>query len=292
MIGFSIGQLIGPPVGGVLYERLGYEAPFVFGLILVAIDMLLRLLIVEKHVALKYIEAGLIDIPNFEAPNLLLGAAKEKFTKAEGADKDHAADEAAQGVTSDKADSRDDEKSKKDENAPNAWHALLKMCTTWRPLTLFLLTALNGVTLGGLLDSGMTLNLEEVYGLNSLGAGLCFFALIIPTIFASPLAGWICDRYSAKGIATLGLLLSIPAYPLLIINGPLPLFLFFLVVLGVFEDSETCLEHKTKPGSHCAGTSMAFFLTPVSQDLSVVVGEIKGLVSTFHTLYSPVSNQR
>lgn len=34
MIGFSVGQLIGPPVGGVLYERLGYKAPFVFALIL------------------------------------------------------------------------------------------------------------------------------------------------------------------------------------------------------------------------------------------------------------------
>lgn len=104
----------------------------------------------------------------------------------------------------------------------------------------------------------MTLNLADVYGLNSLGAGLCFLGLIVPTLFASPLAGWSCDRYSAKGIATLGVLLSIPAYPLLIIKGPLPLFIFFLVILG---------------------TSMSFFLTPVSQDLSVVVSEIKGLVS-------------
>lgn len=34
MIGFSVGQLIGPPIGGVLYERLGYRAPFVFALCL------------------------------------------------------------------------------------------------------------------------------------------------------------------------------------------------------------------------------------------------------------------
>lgn len=231
MIGFSVGQLIGPPVGGVLYERLGYKAPFVFGLILVAVDMLLRLLIIEKHVALKYIEAGLVDIPNFEAPTLLLGAAKEKLEKAKRAELK--VDESAEQPASDVKPENDAKvKDQQEQAEPNAWHALLKMCTTWRPLTLFLLTALNGVTLGGLLDSGMTLNLEYVYGLNSLGAGLCFFALIIPTIFASPVAGWICDRWSAKGIATLGLLLSIPSYPLLIILGPLPLFLFFLVILG------------------------------------------------------------
>lgn len=30
MIGFSIGSLVGPPIGGVLYSRLGYRAPFIF----------------------------------------------------------------------------------------------------------------------------------------------------------------------------------------------------------------------------------------------------------------------
>lgn len=31
-----------------------------------------------------------------------------------------------------------------------------------------------------------------------------------------------------------GVLLSIPVYPLLIIHGPLPLFIFFLALVGAF----------------------------------------------------------
>ena len=31
-VGFSIGTLIGPPVGGALYERHGYYAPFYFAI--------------------------------------------------------------------------------------------------------------------------------------------------------------------------------------------------------------------------------------------------------------------
>lgn len=106
----------------------------------------------------------------------------------------------------------------------------------------------------------MVLHVEDFYGLNSLGAGLVFFALVIPTIFASPLAGWISDKWGAKWVACLGVCLSIAAYPLLIIKGPLPLFCFFLVILGV---------------------SLSFFLTPTTQDLSIVVAETPGLPSTY-----------
>ena len=43
---------------------MGYRAPFVFSLILVGVDLILRLFIIEKHNAIKYIRAGHY-IPNF-----------------------------------------------------------------------------------------------------------------------------------------------------------------------------------------------------------------------------------
>lgn len=88
------------------------------------------------------------------------------------------------------------------------------------------------------------------------------------------------DKYRAKWIAVIGLEISIPAHSLLIIQGSshfstlciwranfpylalpgsLPLFIFFLVILGV---------------------SLSFFLTPTMQDLSVVVAMTPGLPST------------
>jgi len=40
-------SLLGPPVGGALYARWGYRAPFVFGMIFTALDLVGRVLVVE-----------------------------------------------------------------------------------------------------------------------------------------------------------------------------------------------------------------------------------------------------
>lgn len=45
---------MGPPVGGVLYGRLGYRAPFIFAEICTVIDLIGRLLIIERKDALLW----------------------------------------------------------------------------------------------------------------------------------------------------------------------------------------------------------------------------------------------
>lgn len=182
----------------------------------------LRLLVIEKHVAVKWVEAGIVDIPDFEAPGYLSPAAKEKLAKAEGKSVEDLAEPTGLQV----------EGASPPKKKVGPWTGFLSLCTSMRPVTLFLLTGLNGITLGGLLDSAMVLYVEDQYHLNSLGAGLTFLGLVVPTLFVSPMAGWGCDRWGAKGIATFGVILSIVAFPLLIIRGPLPLFIFFLALLG------------------------------------------------------------
>jgi hypothetical protein len=54
-------------------------------------------------------------------------------------------------------------------------------------VTLFLLTLLNGIVLGGLLDTGMVLWLQYEYGLDSLGSGLVFIGAVAPSFFVRPL---------------------------------------------------------------------------------------------------------
>ncbi|SCZ90569.1 BZ3500_MvSof-1268-A1-R1_Chr9g10882 [Microbotryum saponariae] len=270
MVGFTVGQLIGPPVGGVLYERMGYRAPFVFALCLIFVDFVLRLFVIEKRTALKWIRAGRIDLPNFEAPGYT--NPNEKTTEEAKADGQILPGQEVRPVIADgsrpasidsaggveKGQAEESERKPATELGP--WAALKIMTTSMRPVTLFALTLLNGITLGGLLDTGMTLHLNDIYGLDSLGAGLVFIGLIVPSFVASPFAGWASDRYGAKGIATIGMLLTFPGYLLLIINGPLPLTVFFLVILGF---------------------ALSFFLTPVTQDLSVVVQNTPGLPSTY-----------
>lgn len=46
--------LAAPPIGGALYNHLGFRAPFIFGIIFVVIDFIGRLLVIERKDALKW----------------------------------------------------------------------------------------------------------------------------------------------------------------------------------------------------------------------------------------------
>ncbi|KAJ7071382.1 MFS general substrate transporter [Mycena amicta] len=54
MIGMSVGFLAGPPIGGALYGRWGWRAPFIFGVIMAVFDLVGRLLIIERKDALRW----------------------------------------------------------------------------------------------------------------------------------------------------------------------------------------------------------------------------------------------
>ncbi|GAA5956568.1 hypothetical protein JCM3765_003486 [Sporobolomyces pararoseus] len=293
MIGFSIGQGIGPPAGGAIYQKFGWRGPFVFILIIVVIDLLMRLVIVEKHQALKWVQNGGVVIKGFEAPGYHNNEGKsenekqqeveeedveartlhessnpgnkiQKTEKPETPDQiggvgssttDHQCQQ-QQTVVVDNASS-ESPKSK----LPSHWTGLFEMMKNPRALTSFALTLLNGFTVGGLADSAMTIYLNDHYGLNSQGAGLVYLAIVIPVFFASPVAGWWVDRYGTKWIMFLGLILATLAYPLLIIKGPLALFVFFLVILGI---------------------GFSFFLTPITVDLNIVATESAKGITTPH----------
>ncbi|KAK4052951.1 hypothetical protein OIO90_004075 [Microbotryomycetes sp. JL221] len=269
MSGYSAGQTIGPPVGGVLYDRLGYRAPFIFSLILIGIDALLRLAVIEKHVALKWIQAG-HDIPGFESP-YGLQTTPTTATDATVVNNDNEAKE-MKGVAGYRAGITEIAplSKKDDERAKTTWRGVLHLVTDMRPVSCLLYIFIEGIAIGGLVESGMTLKLEDHYGLSSLGAGLAFIGLVVPTILASPIAGWFSDKFSAKWVVVIGAVMTLPAYPLLIINGPLPLFIFFLAVLGV---------------------TMAMFITPCTHDLGLVTSQVDGLssmwsMSAFNLAYS------
>lgn len=54
MAGTSVGFIIGPPLGGVLYERLGWRAPTTLGLVMTALDLIGRVWVVERATALEW----------------------------------------------------------------------------------------------------------------------------------------------------------------------------------------------------------------------------------------------
>ncbi|KAF9928404.1 hypothetical protein BGZ65_006302 [Modicella reniformis] len=49
LVGYTLGLMMGPPLGGVLYEHVGYQAPFFFCFIIILVDFVCRALIVEER---------------------------------------------------------------------------------------------------------------------------------------------------------------------------------------------------------------------------------------------------
>ncbi|KAG6868253.1 hypothetical protein C0993_005827 [Termitomyces sp. T159_Od127] len=62
VIGRSRRSLIGPPVGGAIFARFGYRGPFILGITWTIVDLIARLLIIERNEALQYgIDAQHVD---------------------------------------------------------------------------------------------------------------------------------------------------------------------------------------------------------------------------------------
>jgi len=177
-------RLVGPPVGGTLYDRFGWRAPFIFSIILVAIDLLMRLFIIEKHVALRWVKSGVV-IKNFEAPGWNEGKSEEQQEKEQQEEMESETNSNDPSSSPTKPTHLPSTTTTEDPQVasklPSHWLGFISMLTDPRPLTSFILTFLNGFILGGLLDTAMTIHLSEIYGLSSLGAGLVFLGAVVPT---------------------------------------------------------------------------------------------------------------
>lgn len=199
MAGFSAGEAMGPPIGGVLYRHLGFRAPTVFLLILLGFDLVLRLAIIEKKTALRWIEKGVV-IPGFSAPTYppahdeVQGPkdVSPAATNPEGAaEKGQLADSSASAST-----------------GSNLWRTTWRLVQDPRASVAIGIAMLYGVVFG-LLDTGMVLYVKDQYGLDEQGAGLIFIAVVVPSFIVSdslhhggastdplrsqvsPLAGWV-----------------------------------------------------------------------------------------------------
>jgi hypothetical protein len=146
---------------------------------IVLLDFILRLLIVEKHVALKYVEAG-YSIPGFEAPGYI--SLENKLAALEKVDSEKSI-ESPSSSSSEMTVLPSVDPALPPSRRKVPWLALGRLFTNPRCVTLLAATLLNGVALGGILDTGMTLWLNQQYGLDALGAGLVFLGAVVPSIF-------------------------------------------------------------------------------------------------------------
>ncbi|TFK76705.1 MFS general substrate transporter [Pluteus cervinus] len=228
MAGLSIGLLIGPPVGGTLYERFGFRGPFVFGLAVTVVDLIGRLIVIERREALKY------------------GHDPAAWTPAK--DPELASEKTDPEPTSAKAEI------KGDAQIPSTSASAVVVGETPPPRTLTLVEVIVELTKSpralvslflaltyGLVYSSqepsIPLHLAAVWGLDSGTVGLVFLAAVIPTLFSSPITGYLADRKGPEWVSFISLSLAIPWWIVVTIQGPLLLFIVAFAIQSFFTSA-------------------------------------------------------
>jgi MFS family permease len=188
----SVAGLFSPVLGGFLYARSGYKGVFGVGIGLVAVDVVLRLLMVEKKVAAKYNGQSL-------PPD----------------DTDATTDNAERAPLlpdTTKTDLRYRLKTPKNRLLRSLPILLLFRDPSF--LTAIWIGFMQAVLLGSF-DATVPLVAFEQFGFNSLKAGLMFLPLGGADFILGPVFGWCVDRYGTKPLSVLGFTWLVPSLVLL-----------------------------------------------------------------------------
>ncbi|ESZ98618.1 hypothetical protein SBOR_0988 [Sclerotinia borealis F-4128] len=185
----NIGMLISPTIGGIMYAKIGYASLFIVMFILIAIDIIMRLFMIEKKVAARLRkpkdEDGTqtygtfqrsIDEAIFEQPN----SATSFSSNAES-------EPLLRGSDQNSPAAEDNKKH------PIALVTLLKSPRIWADLygvwvTVFLLASF---------DAALPIFVERKFNWDSTGAGLIFLTITFP-IFLAPIAGRLSDVWPSR----------------------------------------------------------------------------------------------
>lgn len=221
-IAMGLGLLLAPLLGGVVLDSGGYYAVFAMCFALLAVDIVLRLAIIEKSTAKKWLaEDG-------QAQREVPSTTEQQSANEETGSRDdqrEAPSTTEQQTTDEEKASRDAQPAAEDNSAPSrptpspppplvgpargkrrpSFISLLSstriLCALWAILVVTcLLTSF---------DSVLPLFVHATFDWDSLGAGLIFLPLALPT-FLSPLAGAVADRYGSRWLTVSAFLLSIP----------------------------------------------------------------------------------
>lgn len=238
---FTFGLLIGPLLGGVVYDKGGYYATYSMAFGLIGIDIVGRLVLVERKVAERWTKADAeVEAPGNNDEEKSTEGLQESMEKQKDEGKaSHRALDGANGASAadnsllQDANNSGSHPQPLNPHRPNPsptidqpshtplkklpWRErlppLLSLLTYPRPLATVFLTAVASLLYTSF-DVVLPLHASTIFHFSSLGAGLLFLPLLIPA-FTAPLVGWASDRYGSRWFVVAGFLLDAPGLILL-----------------------------------------------------------------------------
>ena len=176
-----------------MYKKTGYGGVFGLSFAILALDFLLRLLLVEKKTAAKYNDAP----PNGDSRS----TRPDQETRQDNNESEDDRNEQEPLI----AKSEDDDAYKLGPKSPR-WIGPFPifLCLKDPRLLVAILVSFMQATLLAIFDATIPAEAQELYGFDSLRAGLLFIAIVLPYLLLGPVAGWTVDRYGPKPAATIG----------------------------------------------------------------------------------------
>lgn len=196
---YSVAALIAPLLGGVVYDKAGYYSVFAMAFGMIALDIFLRLVLIEKKVAKRWLAEPeqSVSMPHLTPASPSVGTAEA--TGQQEPDHKHSADISQstppEGSTI---------------TIKRALPPIIILLKSRRMQATFWASTIDAMILTGF-DVTLPLFVQDAFHWSSLGAGLIFLAPLSPSFF-QPIYGRGVDRFGPRWIASAGLLLCAPPF--------------------------------------------------------------------------------
>jgi len=195
----NMAVLVVPLVGGVVYAAAGYYAVFYVSFGLIALDVVLRIGLIEKRDAKKWTNKADTDRTQTQLQTKSISPSTTEDMEKQGAkdivpvEKGTTSSATATNLASTKNPVAETPQA---EESRSFYAPIFSLLKSPRVLTA-IFGCLVQSTLFSTFDTVLTLHVNALFGWGSLGSGLIFLGLLVPSL-ASPLVGWSNDKLGPK----------------------------------------------------------------------------------------------
>lgn len=244
-IALSLGTLSSPILGGIVYGKGGYYELWAMCFAIIAVDAVLRVLFIEKKDAAKW-----LDRTDTKTSQMTHGSDKTYMSAVPTT-----TPQLDMADTPSRGPSYHGESLGVNEARPLSLREILGLFRSPRILAALWATVVEAVVLSAF-DSSLPIFAEGLFGWDSVGTGLIFLPLVLPTCLG-PFVGWLCDRHGPRWLSALGFGLYTPS----------------LICLRFV--SENSLSHKIMLCGLLAGVGVgvSFTFGPVTAEITYAVEE-------------------
>ena len=225
--GLSAGVMIGPFISGIIYAKAGYFAVFATILAVIGLDFILRLFMIEKQSARKWVVEDNYGTFSREPDRQYRPINRDTISAQEEDSVDNRTtnlQDVAEDDVFKSSDFREPATDQPSDHPSGPREGLMRFLKTTAILlrSRGILAAMYGgfvqVTLICAFDSILPLFVYKTFGWETSGGGSIFLALTIPSL-AAPVVGVISDRLGARLVVLAGFAISTLTLALLSLVG-------------------------------------------------------------------------